>query len=79
MPPVRGVVNGRSTKTGGTSWYVDLSSLAHFQDIIADGLENPSNNGIMLVACESVFPDDDNDTEICLVFLDDMEEFCWLC
>lgn len=78
-PNVRGVYDDGSSATGGTIWCVNISSLEHLYDILADAIADPVNQGVMIVSSESVFPDDDNHTPLTAVLLDDMEELCWIC
>lgn len=78
-PYIRGVEDHGPSSTGGTMWYVDVQSPEHIQDIFLDAIDNPVNQGAMIVASESVFPDDDNHSPLTIVLLDDMEELCWIC
>lgn len=78
-PRVRGAYEDGSSSTGGKIWYVDVFSLENIYDILTDSIEDPVNQGVMIVDSQSVFPDDDNHSPLTMVMLDDMEELCWLC
>lgn len=78
-PRIQGVYSDGPSQTGGDVWVVDIMSESHLYDVIANADEDPCIHGVVMVTTNSVFPDDPETTMVSIIFMDDTEEFCWMC